>query len=62
MTRILFATDVHGSEYVFRKFINALPIYKADVGILLGDLSGKLLIPIVKNPDGTYISTFFGGI
>jgi Icc-related predicted phosphoesterase len=61
MTRILFVTDVHGSEYVFRKFVNALPIYKADVGILLGDLSGKLLVPIVKNPDGTYISTFFGG-
>jgi len=61
MTRILFVTDVHGSEYVFRKFLNAIPIYKADVGILLGDLAGKLLIPIVKNPDNTYVSTFFGG-
>ncbi|MEM1984454.1 MAG: metallophosphoesterase [Candidatus Korarchaeum sp.] len=61
MTRILFITDVHGSEYVFRKFLNAIPIYKADVGILLGDLAGKLIIPIVRNPDGTYISTFFGG-
>jgi Icc-related predicted phosphoesterase len=61
MTRILFVTDVHGSEYVFRKFLNAIPIYKADVGILLGDLSGKLLVPIVKNPDNTYVSTFFGG-
>ena len=27
MTRILFVTDVHGSEYVFRKFLNAIPIY-----------------------------------
>jgi Icc-related predicted phosphoesterase len=61
MTRILFVTDVHGSEYVFRKFLNAIPIYKADVGILLGDLAGKLLVPIVKNPDNTYVSTFFGG-
>ncbi|RSN67474.1 metallophosphoesterase [Candidatus Korarchaeum cryptofilum] len=61
MTRILFVTDVHGSEYVFRKFLNAIPIYKADVGILLGDLAGKLLVPIVRNPDNTYVSTFFGG-
>jgi len=60
MTRIFFATDVHGSEYVFRKFVNALPIYKADVGILLGDLSGKLVIPIVKNEDGTFSTTFLG--
>ncbi|MCS7103011.1 MAG: metallophosphoesterase [Candidatus Korarchaeum sp.] len=61
MTRILFITDVHGSEYVFRKFLNAIPIYKADVGIMLGDLAGKLIIPIVRNPDSTYVSTFFGG-
>jgi len=61
MTRILFVTDVHGSEYVFRKFLNAIPIYKADVGIVLGDLAGKLIIPIVRNPDNTYVSTFFGG-
>ena len=39
MTRILFATDIHGSEHVFRKFVNALPIYRADVRILPGDLS-----------------------
>jgi Icc-related predicted phosphoesterase len=61
MTRILFVTDVHGSEYAFRKFLNAIPIYKADVGILLGDLAGKLIVPIVRNPDNTYVSTFFGG-
>jgi len=28
--RILFATDVHGSERCFRKFLNAAPLYEID--------------------------------
>lgn len=46
--RIFFAADVHGSEVCFRKFLNAAKIYKPDVMILGGDLTGKLVIPIVK--------------
>ena len=37
-TRIYFATDLHGSSKCFRKFLNAGPVYKADVMILGGDL------------------------
>jgi Icc-related predicted phosphoesterase len=62
MTRILFATDIHGSEYVFRKFLNALQIYKINVGILLGDLSGKLIIPLIKNEDNSYTFAFLGEV
>jgi Icc-related predicted phosphoesterase len=51
-TRILFATDVHGSEVVFRKFLNAVRVYEADVAILGGDLTGKKLAPIVGDGDG----------
>ena len=43
--KIFFVTDIHGSNMCYRKFLNALKIYKADVGILLGDLTGKMLIP-----------------
>lgn len=57
---MLFATDVHGSDVCFRKFLNALKIYKVDVGILLGDLSGKMINPIIKQPDGTYLVHFLG--
>lgn len=60
LIRIFFATDIHGSEICLRKFLNALRIYKVDVGILLGDLSGKLINPIVKQPDGSYICDFLG--
>jgi len=51
-TRILFATDVHGSEVVFRKFLNAVRVYEADVAILGGDLTGKKLTPVVEHGGG----------
>jgi Icc-related predicted phosphoesterase len=52
-TRIFFATDIHGSETSFRKFVNAGKFYEADVLILGGDVVGKQFIPIVKD-GGTY--------
>ena len=58
--KILFSTDIHGSDVCFRKFLNALKIYKVDVGILLGDLCGKMINPIIKQPDGTYVVHFLG--
>jgi Icc-related predicted phosphoesterase len=56
--RILFATDVHGSERCFRKFINAGSLYKVDYLIMGGDITGKLLVPIVRQPNGTYDSRY----
>ncbi len=46
-TRIFFATDVHGSEICWKKFINAGKFYEADVIILGGDMTGKAVVPIV---------------
>jgi uncharacterized protein len=51
-TRIFFATDVHGSERCFRKWVNAAAVYEADALVLGGDVTGKALIPIVENQDG----------
>jgi len=58
--RIFFATDIHGSEKCFMKFINAAKFYKANVLILGGDLTGKMFVPMVKHPDGTYSARFLG--
>ncbi len=57
-TRIFFTCDLHGSERCFNKFINAgkYDIYKADIMITAGDLTGKAIVPIVEQPDGSYIS------
>lgn len=59
MTRILFATDFHGSDVVFRKLVSAGKIYRADVVIIGGDITGKAIVPIIKQPDGAYHADFF---
>ncbi len=51
---ILFATDMHGSEGVWRKFLNASSMLKVDVAIAGGDLTGKMVVPIVEMGDGKY--------
>jgi Icc-related predicted phosphoesterase len=54
MPRIFFATDVHGSEICWKKFLNAGKFYKAEVLILGGDMTGKALVPIHQLPNGTW--------
>lgn len=47
--RVFFATDVHGSETCWRKFLNSAAHYGADVVILGGDMTGKALVPVVAD-------------
>ncbi|MBM3125881.1 MAG: metallophosphoesterase [Chloroflexi bacterium] len=42
-----FATDVHGSEICWKKFINAGKFYEVSVLILGGDMTGKAIVPII---------------
>lgn len=51
-TRIFFCTDLHGSEVCFRKFLNAGAVYEADVVIMGGDCTGKMVVPVVGNGSG----------
>ena len=60
MTRLFFITDVHASDRCFRKFLNAAKVYKADCLILGGDITGKVLVPIVEQSDGSFLLRFFG--
>jgi len=53
-TRIFFTTDTHGSSVCFRKFINAGKFYGAHVLILGGDITGKKVIPFVRQSDGSF--------
>jgi len=59
-TRLFFATDLHGSERTFRKFINAGKFYEANVLVMGGDITGKLLIPIIRESNGNYRATLQG--
>ena len=47
ITRLFFATDIHGSERLFRKFINAAKVYGVRVLVLGGDITGKALVPCI---------------
>jgi hypothetical protein len=48
--KIFFATDIHGSEVCWKKFLNSAAFYKADLVILGGDVTGKILVPVVVGP------------
>jgi len=58
--RIFFVTDIHGSNLCYRKFLNALKVYNVDVGILLGDLTGKVLVPLVEKAGEGWETTLLG--
>ena len=49
---LFFATDLHGSEKCFLKFLNAAKFYEADGLVLGGDLTGKGLVPVVQTNGG----------
>src|SRR3954466_16138825 len=55
--RLFFATDIHGSETCWRKFLNSGAHYEADVVILGGDMTGKALVPIVDEGGGRWHAT-----
>jgi uncharacterized protein len=49
--RLFFATDVHGSDRCYRKFLNAAQAYDATVLVLGGDVAGKAIVPIRRDGD-----------
>jgi Icc-related predicted phosphoesterase len=51
-TRIVFATDVHGSDRCFRKFLNSAKFYNAQHLILGGDITGKVIVAIERRRGG----------
>lgn len=61
-TKVFYATDVHGSERTWRKFLNAGTFYGADVLVMGGDVMGKLTIPIIREPNGHYRATVHGRV
>jgi uncharacterized protein len=58
--KVFFATDIHGSEICWRKFLNAAAFYKADMVVLGGDVTGKIMVPIVSSSTGHWEVTFAG--
>ncbi len=59
--RIFYATDLHGSEVCFRKFLGAGGVYEADLVIMGGDCTGKMIIPIISDGNGGFRCSWSGG-
>ena len=54
MTKIFFATDIHGSDICWNKFLNAGKFYEADQLILGGDMTGKAVVPVIHQGGQNY--------
>lgn len=53
---IFFASDLHGSNVCFKKFLNAVQFYGANVLVMGGDMTGKAVMPIAEQPDKTWLA------
>lgn len=53
---IFFASDLHGSNVCFRKFVNAIQFYGANVLFMGGDMTGKAVLPITEQPDRSFLA------
>jgi len=58
--RVFFTADVHNSEAVFRKILSVPSLYKPDVIIIAGDLTGKAMVPVIEEPGGKYSAVYQG--
>jgi Icc-related predicted phosphoesterase len=58
-TRVFFVTDIHGSERLFLKFTHAGLVYKADVLMIGGDITGKTITPIFEK-GGSWTAQYVG--
>jgi Icc-related predicted phosphoesterase len=58
--RLFYASDIHGSDLLWRKFLGAAKFYGADAAVMGGDLLGKAIVPIERTGDGTFQAEFLG--
>jgi uncharacterized protein len=52
---VFYASDIHGSDVLWRKFVNAGRFYEADVLVMGGDITGKAVVPVVAH-DGGFVA------
>jgi Icc-related predicted phosphoesterase len=58
--RLFYASDIHGSEKLWRKFLNAPSFYEVEVLIMGGDLTGKVMVPLIEERPGRWVARFLG--
>ena len=58
--RLYYASDIHGTAVLWRKFLRAPEVYKASVLVMGGDLTGKAVVPVVEDGSGGRVAQLFG--
>lgn len=57
---VYYASDIHGSDRLWRKFINAGRFYEADVLVMGGDITGKAVVPLIRSDAGVRVPELIG--
>ncbi len=58
--RIFFASDIHASTRCWLKFLSARRHFGCDVLIIGGDITGKFIVPLIRQQNGTWEAEFLG--
>ncbi len=58
--KLYYASDLHGAEPCWRKFLGAARFYGADALIMGGDIAGKAIVPIELTANGRFCADFLG--
>ncbi len=58
--RCYMCSDLHAANRTYRKLLNAIKmnVYEAHVVLIAGDLTGKAIVPIIKQGNGRYTAAF----
>jgi Icc-related predicted phosphoesterase len=57
---LYYASDIHGSDLLWRKFLGAAKFYEADALVMGGDLCGKAVVPVQRLDGGRYRARVIG--
>lgn len=60
--RCYLCSDLHAANRAYRKLLNAIKmnVYRAQVVLIAGDLTGKAIVPIIALGHGHYRASFLG--
>lgn len=58
--KLFYAGDIHGSDKCWLKFLGAAKFYGVDTLIMGGDITGKIMVPVVERAEGGYEANVLG--
>jgi Icc-related predicted phosphoesterase len=58
--RIFLAADPHGSNETWSKMCRAPKVFKADIAMMCGDLTGKAIMPIIQEKEDRWYAQPYG--